>query len=57
MNRDTNGVVNNFINDLESTLVTIDNKAITIIAGDMNIDIIEFEYDNTINYLTFPLSN
>ena len=50
--RQPNGIVNHFVNDLENTLVKFDNKTTIIIAGDMNIDFIKFENDNTINYLT-----
>ena len=55
--RHPNGIVNHFVNDLENTLVKFDNKTTMIIAGDMNIDLIKFENDNTINYLTALLSN
>ena len=50
--RHPNGIVNHFVNDLENTLVKFDNKTTIIIAGDMNVDLIKFENDNTINYLT-----
>ena len=55
--RHPNGIVNHFVNDLENTLVKFDNKTTIIIAGDMNVDLIKFENDNTINYLTTLLSN
>ena len=50
--RHPNGTVNHFINDLEAALNKIDNKMTTVIVGDMNIDIIKFENDNSVNYLT-----
>ena len=55
--RQPNGIVNHFVNDLENTLVKFDNKTTIIIAGDMNVDLIKFENDNTSNYLTTLLSN
>ena len=55
--RHPNGIVNHFVNDLENTLVKFDNKTTLIIAGDMNIDLIKFENDDTFNYLTTLLSN
>ena len=52
-----NGTVNHFVNELEATLNTIDDKITTVIVGDMNIDIIKFENDNSVNYLTTFLSH
>ena len=52
-----NGTVNHFVNELEATLNTIDDKITTVIVGDMNIDIIKFENDNSVNYLTTVLSH
>ena len=36
--RHPNGKLNHFVNDLENTLVKIDNKTTTIISGGINID-------------------
>ena len=55
--RHPNGTVNHFVNDLEATLNKIDDKMTTVIVGDMNIDIIKFENDNSVNYLTTFLSH
>ena len=56
--RHPNGIVNHFVNDQENALAKFDNKPITIVAGDMNINLIKFENDNnTINYLTTLRSN
>ena len=41
-----------FEDDLERTLMNINGKATGIFAGDMNIDIIKFEDEVTMNYLT-----
>ena len=39
--------------DLERTLMTINGKAYTcVLAGDINTDIIKFENEGTMNYLT-----
>ena len=54
--RHPNGIVNHFVNDLESTQVKFDNKTTTIVTADMHIDLIKFENDNTVNYLTTLLS-
>ena len=40
-----------FVDDLGRTLTTINGKASCILAGDMNIDIIKFENEGTMNYL------
>ena len=56
-NRHPNGIVQHFVNDQENALVKFDNKTTTIIAGDMDINVIKFENDNTINYLTALLTN
>ena len=55
--RHPNGTVNHFVNDLEAALNKIDDKITTAILGNMNIDIIEFENDNSVNYLTTVLSH
>ena len=41
-----------FVDDLERTLLTINGKASCILAGDMNVDIIKFVNQGTMNYLT-----
>ena len=41
-----------FVEDLERTLININGNASCILAGDMNIDIIKFENEGTMNYLT-----
>ena len=55
--RHPNGTVNHFIDDLETALNKIDDKITTLIVGDMNIDIMKFENDNSVNYLTTVLSH
>ena len=50
--RHPNGNIKHFVDDLERTLLTINGKASCILAGDMNIDIIKFENEGTMNYLT-----
>ena len=55
--RHPNGTINHFVNDIEATLNKIDDKVTTVIVGDMNIDIIKFENDNSVNYLTTFLSH
>ena len=55
--RHPNGTVNHFVNDLDATLNKIDDKMTTVIVGDMSIDIIKFENDNSVNYLTTFLSH
>ena len=55
--RHPNGTVNHFVNDLEATLNKIDDKMTTVIVGALNIDIIKFENDNSVNYLTTFLSH
>ena len=50
--RHPNGAVNHFVNDLETALDKIDDKMTTVIVGDMNIHIMKFENDNSVNYLT-----
>ena len=52
-----NGLVNHFVNGQDNALAKFVIKATTIIAGDININLIKFENDNTINYLTTLLSN
>ena len=52
INRHPNGNMKHFVDDLERTLMTINGKASCILAGDMNIDIINFEIEGTMNYLT-----
>ena len=39
--RHPNGVVDHFVNDLETTLSNIDDKMTAIIVGDIDIDIIK----------------
>ena len=53
--RQSNGVVNHFINNLENALVKIDDKMSITIAGDINIDL--FNLRNTIRYPTTLLPN
>ena len=50
--RHPNGNMKHFVDDLERTLLTINGKASCILAGDMNVDIIKFENEGTMNYLT-----
>ena len=50
--RHPNGNMKNFVDGLEQTLMTINWKAFSILAGDINIDIIKFENVGTMNYLT-----
>ena len=50
--RHPNGNMKHFVDDLERTLMTINGKTSCILAGDINIDIIKFENEGTMNYLT-----
>ena len=50
--RHPNGNMKHFVDDLERTLMIINEKASCILAGDINIDIIKFENEGTMNYLT-----
>ena len=50
--RHPNGNMKHFVDDLERTLMTINGKTSCIPAGDINIDIIKFENEGTMNYLT-----
>ena len=47
-----NGNIKHFVEDLERTLININGNASCILAGNMNIDIIKFENEGTMNYLT-----
>ena len=50
--RHPNGNMRHFVEDLEQTLININGNASCILAGDINIDIIKFENEGTMNYLT-----
>ena len=50
--RHPNGNMKHFVDDLEQTLMTINGKASCRLAGDINIDIIKFENEGAMNYLT-----
>ena len=50
--RHPNGNMKHFVEDLERTLMNINGNASCILAGDLNIDIIKFENEGTMNYLT-----
>ena len=56
INRHLNWNLKHIVDDLKRTLmtiiVTINGKASCILPGDMNIDIIKFENEGTMNYLT-----
>ena len=52
-----NGKTAHFVNDLETSLHRIGDAVTTILAGDINIALIKFENDDTMNYLTTLLSN
>ena len=55
--RHPNGKTAHFVNDLETSLHRIGDAVTTILAGDINIDLIKFENDDTMNYLITLLSN
>ena len=50
--RHPNGNTNHFVFDLESTIDQIAGPSTIILAGDINIDIIKFEHDDSMKYLT-----
>ena len=52
INRHPNGNTNHFVFDLESTINQIVGPSTIILAGDINIDIIKFENDDSMKYLT-----
>ena len=54
--RHPNGNVSHFVNDLDSLLCNLDIKRTWIICGDININIINHEGKNELNYLTTLLS-
>ena len=51
-----NGNMKHFVEDLERTLICISWNASFIFAGDINIDIIKFEHEGTMNYLATLVS-
>ena len=55
--RDPNGTDNHVINDLETVFNRIDEKMTTVIVGDININIIKCENDNSVDYLRTVLSS
>ena len=54
--RHPNGKVPHFITDLETVLNKIDNGKTTVLAGDMNIDIIKFSNEDVVSYMTTLMS-
>ena len=54
--RHPTGKTAHFVNDLETSLHRIGDAVTMILAGDINIDLIKFENDDTMNYLTSLLS-
>ena len=54
--RHPNGNMKHVVEDLERTIININGNASCIHAGDINIDIIKFENEGTMNYLTTLLS-
>ena len=50
--RHPNGNMKHFLEGLERTLIKINDNASCILAGDINIDIIKFKNEGTMNYLT-----
>ena len=54
--RHPNGNVSHFITDLEMVLNQIDNDKTTVIAGDINIDIIKFSNEDVVSYVTTLMS-
>ena len=44
-----NGDMKHFVEDLERTLMNINGNASCILAGDINIDMIKFENEGTMN--------
>ena len=55
--RHPNGNTRHFIEDLESALDKLAPNITSILTGDINIDIIKFENDETCNYLSTLLSH
>ena len=51
-----NGNVSHFITDLEMVLNQIDNDKTTVLAGDMNIDILKFSNEDVVSNVTTLLS-
>ena len=54
--RHPNGKVPHFITDLETVLNKIDNGKTTVLAGDINIDIIKFSNEDVVSYMTTLMS-
>ena len=50
--RHPNGNTKHFVYDLETTLEKIGDKATVILAGDINIDLIKLDNEDTLMYLT-----
>ena len=55
--RHPNGNTAHFIDDLETAIGKLKDNVTVILAGDINIDIIKFEKEQTMAYLTTLLSN
>ena len=55
--RHPNGNTAHFIDDLETAIGKLKDNVTVILAGDINIDIIKFENEKTMAYLTTLLSN
>ena len=55
--RHPNGNTAHFINDLETAIGKLKDNVTVILAADINIDIIKFENEQTMAYLTTLLSN
>ena len=51
-----NGNVSHFISDLEAVLDQIGNDKTTVLAGDMNIEIIKFSNEDVVSYVTTLIS-
>ena len=54
--RHPNGNTKYFVYDLETTLEKIGDKVTVILAGDINIDLIKFDNEDTLMYLTIMMS-
>ena len=54
--RHPNGKVQHFITNLETVLNKIDNGKTTVLAGDVNIDIIKFSNEDVVSYMTTLMS-
>ena len=52
-----NGNTAHFIDDLETAIGKLKDNVTVILAGDINIDIIKFDNEQTMAYLTTLLSN